>query len=686
MEVALAQTLTVTEVFGLGRFGEVALSGAGRLYTPTAVAAPGADANAVEAQNARSRIVLDDGSSVQNPDPLVYPQGGLSADNTLRVGDSVNGVVGVMDFRRSGSGFPEIFRLQPIGPVAFDHTNPRTTTPEPVGGNLKVASFNVLNFFNGNGAGGGFPTSRGANTVAEFERQKAKEVSALEAMNADVVGLMEMENDAPPRSAVEDLVGGLNAAMGAGTYSFVDTGVIGTDEIKVALIYKAASVTPVGPWNILTTAVDPRFVDTKNRPSLAQTFRSNATGRKFTVVVNHLKSKGSDCNDLNDPDTGDGSGNCNLTRTRAAAALVDWTGSDPTGSGDPDYLLIGDMNSYTFETPIQTFVNGGLTNLVRKYDGLSAYSYVFDGESGYLDHALATTSLEAQVAGVGHWHINPDEPTVLDYNTEFKSANQVNTFYSPGPYRASDHDPVVIGIQLAAAPTANAGGPYTVAEGGSTALAGSGTGNGLTYTWDLDGDAAFETTGQSPTFSAAALDGPTTRQVTLRVSDGELATTATATVTVTNVAPTATLRAPATGLVGQAFSLSLAGAADPSAADTAAGFTYAFDCGSGYGSFSPSATASCSTTDVGLRTVRGAIRDKDGGTTEYTAAVDVSVTAASLCALTQRYVTKEGVAHSLCVKLEHGSWNAYVNEVQAQSGKSLTAEQAAILVLLVSGL
>ncbi len=445
MLVNFNQTLTVTEVFNLGRFGEVSLSGAGRLYTPTAVAAPGAPAQAVAAQNDRSRIILDDGNNQQNIDPTRYPQGGLSATNTLRVGDSLTGLSGVMDFRFSA------YRIQPVGPLAFDHTNPRTPAPAAVGGNLKVASFNVLNYFNGNGLGGGFPTSRGANTPAEFARQRAKEISALKAMNADIVGLMEMENDAPPNSAVEDLVAGLNDAMGAGTYSFINTGVIGTDEIKVALIYKPSAVTPVGAFKLMTSAVDPRFVDTLNRPSLAQTFQQNSTGGKLTVVVNHLKSKGSEC--AGDPDTGDEQGNCNQTRTRAAAALADWLKTDPTASGDPDFLLIGDMNSYTFEDPITAFTTGGLENLVREQDGLSAYSYVFDGESGYLDHALATPSLAAQVTGVEHWHINPDEPTVLDYNTEFKTANQVNTFYSDAAYRSSDHDPVIIGLRFNSAPS-----------------------------------------------------------------------------------------------------------------------------------------------------------------------------------------------------------------------------------------
>jgi predicted extracellular nuclease len=442
MLVDFEQTLTATEVFNLGRFGEVSLSGAGRLYTPTAVAAPGAAAQAVLAQNNRSRIILDDGNNLQNIDPTRYPQGGLSASNTLRVGDTLSSLTGVMDFRFSN------YRIQPVGPISWSHTNPRTAAPAPVGGNLKVASFNVLNFFNGDGLGGGFPTARGATTPLELERQLAKEVSALTAMNADIVGLMELENDAQPNSALEDLVEALNAVMGAGTYAFIDTGVIGTDAIKVALIYKPSAVTPVGAFKVITSAVDPRFIDTLNRPSLAQTFEHNLGGQKLTVVVNHLKSKGSDCNAVGDPDLGDGQGNCNRTRTAAAAALASWLATDPTASGDPDFLIIGDLNSYTFEDPITTLTTSGYTNLVRQYGGLTAYSYVFQGESGYLDHALATSSLAPQVTGVTEWHINPDEPTALDYNMEFKTTNQQATFYDPGPYRSSDHDPVIVGLQL----------------------------------------------------------------------------------------------------------------------------------------------------------------------------------------------------------------------------------------------
>lgn len=698
MLVTFDQTLTATEVFTLGRFGEVSLSGAGRLYTPTAITTPGAAAIAQLDQNRRSRIVLDDGRNTQNIDPTRYPQGGLSALNTLRVGDTLSSLTGVMDFRFSN------YRIQPVGPITFDATNPRTPAPADVGGNLKIASFNVLNFFNGNGSGlegaaGGFPTARGATTLFELGRQTDKIVSALTAIDGDIVGLMEIENDAAPDSAIEELVAALNRSAGAGTYAFVDTGTIGTDAIKVALIYKPAAVTPVGTFATITSAFDPRFVDTLNRPSLAQTFERTATGARLTVVVNHLKSKGSNCNAVGDPNTGDGQGNCNRTRTNAAAALVDWLATDPTASGDPDYLIIGDLNAYRFEDPIETLLHGGFTNLVAEFGGDTPYSYVFNGESGYLDHALASASLAVQATGTTDWHINPDEPTVLDYNVEFKTLNQITTFYDPGPYRASDHDPVVIGLNLNAAPSVQAGGPYSVGEGGSitvTAAGNDGDGDPLVYAWDLDDDGSFETVGASVTFDASAIDGPATRTIRVRATDaGGLWAESSTTVNISNVAPTATFNAPASVFAGFPFTLSLTSPIDPSGADSAAGFSYAFDCGAGSGftAFGVASTASCPTSLTGIRTVGAKIRDKDGGISEYSRTVAVIVTYDSLCALTRTLLTKPGIANALCGKLDKaeaaaaigndGVRDAYLRDyrkqLDAQTGKSVTAANAGLL-------
>jgi predicted extracellular nuclease len=210
----------------------------------------------------------------------------------------------------------------------------------------------------------------------------------------------------------------------------------------------------------LDSTVDPRFIDTKSRPALAQTFEEIATGERFTVVVNHLKSKGSDCIDVGDPDTGDGSGNCNQTRKAAAEALVDWLATDPTGSGDNDFLIMGDLNSYDKEDPIDAIKAGSddtagtgddYTDLVFQFQGEDVYSYVFDGQLGYLDHALASSSMVSQVTGVADWHINADEADLIDYDTSFKQAAQ-DAIYAPDAYRSSDHDPVIVGLNLTPPP------------------------------------------------------------------------------------------------------------------------------------------------------------------------------------------------------------------------------------------
>lgn len=207
MRVQLRQTLTVNEVYNLGRYGEVLLSSGGRQMTPTNVVAPGEQAKAMQARNDLDRILLDDGRSGQNPDPIRYPAPELSAYNSLRVGDRTSAIDGVLDYS-AGS-----YRIQPLQTPTFEAANPRPAQPA-VEGRLRVASFNVLNYFNGDGKGGGFPTSRGANTAEEFQRQKAKIVAAILASKADIVGLMEIENDGYGEfSAIADLVNGLNASL-----------------------------------------------------------------------------------------------------------------------------------------------------------------------------------------------------------------------------------------------------------------------------------------------------------------------------------------------------------------------------------------------------------------------------------------------------------------------------------------
>lgn len=471
MLVRFPQTLVISEYFNYDQFGEIVLAlpldGEDRPFTGTAIDEPGAAANARTLANSLRRVTLDDGLAVSNPPTLRHPNGApFSLTNLFRGGDTVANAVGVLGFDFSQ------YRIQPTAPAEYTAVNPRPAAPDPVGGTLRAAAMNTLNFFltldttasdSGPGPCGANQNldCRGADSSQplEFTRQRDKLLQALAGLDADIIGLNEIENTpgvSPLGDPTNGIVPGLNAMPGVGPYGFIDTGVIGTDAIRVGLIYRTDKVMPVGPFKVLNSAVDPRFIDTRSRPTLAQTFEELATGARITVAVNHLKSKGSACADIGDPDALDGQGNCNLTRRAAAQALVDWLATDPTGSGDRDYLILGDLNSYAQEDPIDAIKAGAddtpgtaddFTNLIAAYQGAYAHSYVFDGQAGYLDYALASPTLVGQVTGAADWHIDSDESDVVDYDTSFKPALQ-EALYEANPYRASDHDPVVVGLDL----------------------------------------------------------------------------------------------------------------------------------------------------------------------------------------------------------------------------------------------
>jgi predicted extracellular nuclease len=213
------------------------------------------------------------------------------------------------------------------------------------------------------------------------------------------------------------------------------------------MLYKPSRVTSVG------AAINHQVEDANGpplfeRPPLAQTFRVNASGELLTVVVNHFKSKSppTDPSDPNlDPaarEDGQGQRCFNARRVRQAEALLGLVGTLQAGATDR-VLVIGDLNAYGEEAPITMLTNGGLVNEIERHIA-SPYSFIFNGQSGYLDHALTTPSLSGRVTGVDEWHINADEPTFLDYETRFNPPE----LYAPTPYRSSDHDPVVIGLDL----------------------------------------------------------------------------------------------------------------------------------------------------------------------------------------------------------------------------------------------
>ncbi len=466
MRVTYSDTLVVSEYFAQARYGQVVLYPGARPYqytqldsTPT-VAEYQAHLDALD----RSRVILDDDDNTQNsalPDGIVYhpaPAGfslGTQGVDYFRGGDEVQNLTGVLHWSFAGQSGTDAWRIRPTAatPATFTPANARTGVPA-VGGSMTVASFNVLNYFTtidtGSPACGpsGTLDCRGANSEAERVRQLDKIAAALSAMDADVVGVIEIENNAS--ASLQSLV---SAVPG---YDYVDTGTIGSDAIKVGFIYKSATVTPVGAPAVLDSSVDPTFIDDKNRPALAQTFEELSTGGQVTVVVNHLKSKGSDCDALGDPDAGDGQGNCNGTRAAAATAIANWLAGDPTGSGDADVLIIGDLNAYAGEDPINNLLAAGYTDELQANVGPDAYGYLFDGQLGTLDYALSSASLASQVTGAATWSINADEVNLFDYQdgivdpgeASFNAKPTGNPLYAPDAYRASDHDPVLVGLAL----------------------------------------------------------------------------------------------------------------------------------------------------------------------------------------------------------------------------------------------
>ena len=413
MLVLFSDALTVVEQGTLLRYGSLTLSSQGRVFN---------DSNQEKKSEipAEDRmIVLDDGSSEQSVSPMPY----LDENNTRRAGDTVSDLIGILGF-----DFDE-YRLQPIAPPQFQSNNPRPQNPPSVGGDLKIAGVNLHNYWvtfkNSKN-----PDARGANGATAFARQSAKIVTALKAMDADVFGFMELENNP---AALPDLLEKLNAAMGAITYVAVadPSSGVGKDAIKVGLIYKSARLEPIGASISATAGIF-------DRKPVAQTFRDKKSGGVFSILVNHWKSKGS-CPETGDVDLGEG---CwNEKRTKQALAAIAFVETLKKRAGDNDVLLLGDLNAYAVEKPIKTLKKAGWKHLNLRLPEEERYSFSFDGQFGSLDHGLATPSLDSQIAGVAEWHVNADEPYFLDFAIAGPKTDA-------SPFRFSDHDPFLIGLSL----------------------------------------------------------------------------------------------------------------------------------------------------------------------------------------------------------------------------------------------
>ena len=489
---------TVTNTFGTNQYGEVGLAvGTTPLLQSTEVATPGSDeAKAVDADNAARKVTLDDGSSSnftassyskstcgERPVPCL-----LNADQTpayvsttapVRVGAPVTFTAPVVvDYRFN------LWRFQPTAPVLgpqnsaspVTFTNTRTPAPDTADlsqlgrPDLKVASFNVLNYFTDLGDADPSCTAyydrdssgdtvrdgcdrRGAWDAGDLARQQEKEVSAINALGADVVGLMEIENSAKfghdRDESLSRLVAALNAKAGAGTWAFVPSSaelpsIDLQDFITSAIIYKPANVMRVDQSRALGTASEPGQAFANAREPIAQVFKvKHGKGDKFLFVVNHFKSKGSPGPFPGDADSGDGQGSSVTSRILQAQALRDWVPTAVAETSTKAVVMAGDYNSYTQEDPLDVLYKAGYTDVGSTFDQ-GSYSYSFSGTSGSLDHVLVNAAALKMATGADHWNINSGESVALEYSRyNYHSTD----FHDPGPYRSSDHDPVVLGLK-----------------------------------------------------------------------------------------------------------------------------------------------------------------------------------------------------------------------------------------------
>lgn len=415
--VRITAPLTVSGNHRLARDGSVVAVFGERLRTPTEVAAPGADADAVAAANQARSLVL------------LLPDNAASSGRTWRAGGTIQAAEGLLEAGPDGPRLrvEDADALQPA---------PRPAAPT-VAGQVRLASLNLLNLFNGDGDGGGFPTARGARTQDEYRAQLGRLVATLSSIDADVVALLELENDGyDARSSIAQLVAALDPE--GLRWRFVDAGSgPGDNPIRVGLVYRADRVTAIGrPATLEAGPFGPL-----SRAPLAQAFRAG-DGPAFVVVANHFKSKG--CRDAEgaERDQGDGQACFNATRRASGETLREWLAGDPTGSGSALVAVLGDLNAYAMEDPVRGFIDAGWRDALADADGGRPYTYVYDAQAGRLDHALLSPALGERLQDAAIWHSNADEAP----NAAEQAAN--GSEQGAMPWRASDHDPVIVGLRL----------------------------------------------------------------------------------------------------------------------------------------------------------------------------------------------------------------------------------------------
>ena len=401
--VRIPQRLTVTSNYQLAHYGTLGLSVGGRLFQP---------GNGVQAPSGvPAGVLLDDGSYRANPGVVPY----LDGHGTRRLGSEISDLTGIL-----AHAFGR-WRIQPGNAPRFYDTNPRVGLQPRRSGTLRVASFNLANYFVSLGA-------RGADSSAALRRQQRKLVEAIRGLDADVLALHEVENRP---QAVATLLRAVNAASAhRERYLAAAAGMEhGSGAIRTVLLYRGERLAPRQVW--INDA--PVFTRPPVAANLGPFDRKNAP---LLVVAAHLKSKAG-CSARADRDR---SGGCWAgLRKRQALALSRWLERLQARTGHARILLIGDLNGYRREAALRTLLDVGLTDLIATHIApAQRYTYVYHGEAGYLDHALASASLTEAVSQAMIWHINADEPRFLNFTNPRVGATV---------YRSSDHDPVIVDLR-----------------------------------------------------------------------------------------------------------------------------------------------------------------------------------------------------------------------------------------------
>jgi uncharacterized protein len=414
--VQIRDDVVLCDTYNLARYGQTLIS-AERCYTGS----NWKDADKDSAPGSGPMFKLDDGSSKKNPGKIPF----VSAGKHPRVGDRIKNLTGVVDFLAGD------FCLQPVGKINLQSDTREADSPEKQA-DIRVASFNVLNYFTTLG-------ERGADSREELNRQQQKLLSAIDAMNADVLGLMEVENNG--EKSLKDLLKALNTNEleedKAGDWKAVASPKQGTgnDAIRVAIAYRSSLFTetaaPLGTKN-----------PAMNRPALSATLMQQSSGEIFSLIVSHLKSKG--CRNAKGKNADSGQGCWNAKRIKQAKLLVKFADKVARAAKDPDVLLIGDFNSCAGEDPIMVLEDAGYRQLLDDLAPKDRYTYVYKGRACALDNALCNSSLDKQITGINIWHINADEARVFDYNLEGRRPG----LFTVDPFRSSDHDPLLIDLQL----------------------------------------------------------------------------------------------------------------------------------------------------------------------------------------------------------------------------------------------